>query len=59
MQFNAEFVAAGGSEMYPGEEDNSSSRLSEMRESFYSFLNNFCVDGIYIYRSTPLIPLDV
>lgn len=51
MQFNAEFVAAGGSEMYPGEEDNSSNHLSEMQESFYSFLNNFCVDGIYIYRS--------
>ena len=50
MQFNAEFVAAGGSEMYPGEEDNSSNHLSEMQESFYSFLNNFCVDGIYIYR---------
>lgn len=55
MQFNAEFVAAGGSEMYPGEDDNSSTRLSEMRDSFYSFLNNFCVDGIYIYRSISLI----
>lgn len=59
MQFNAEFVAAGGSEMYPGEEDNSSSRLSEMRESFYSFLNSFCVDGIYIYRFTSLVACDM
>ena len=42
--------------MYPGEEDNSSNHLSEMQESFYSFLHSYnAVNPVIFIRKQSII----
>lgn len=50
MQFNAEYVASSGGELYNRGEGAADQTISEMEESFYNFLNDFHVDSAYIYR---------
>lgn len=50
MQFNAEYVASSGGEVYNRSENAEEQTVSEMGDSFYNFLNDFHVNSSYIYR---------
>ena len=50
MQFNAEYVASSGGEVYNRSDNAEEQTVSEMGDSFYHFPDDFRVNSSYIYR---------
>lgn len=50
MAFNAEYVGTSTGEIYSRSENAPQQTVTEVGDSFYEFLTNYRVNGVYTYR---------
>ena len=50
MAFNGEYVGTSNGEIYNRTENSPPQVITEMGESFYDFLTNYRVNGLFPYR---------
>lgn len=62
MAFNAEYVGTSTGEIYSRSENAPQQTITEVGDSFYEFLTNYRVNGVYTYRywnSVSLISVEI